>query len=367
MGCHRLQFYAIHHILVPAAKRSMLTIESVHHKFDNTPVLKGIDLCLERGEILCLLGASGSGKSTLLRIVAGLEPLQSGRLLFDEALLAEPGQEPPAESRSFGLVFQDHVLFPHMSVAENIAFGLHDMDESERAQVVANQLAAVNLADFANRYPHTLSGGQQQRIALARALAPEPRLMLLDEPFASVDSTLRRQLREDARRALRAANVPAIVVTHDAQEAMELADRIAIMHEGEIVQLGSAEHVWQAPTNRFIAELFNDTDAIPGTVQDNTIQTAFGAVPWNQPDAQSRRSCDVVIRPTAISLSSAPAEATSSIFVQDIRFLGDQYLLQIQSGGEVLRVASATEPEFKIGEQVVASFDSQGVLVYFAN
>ena len=344
----------------------MLSIESVHHQFDGVRVLNGIDLTVEHGEILCLLGASGSGKSTLLRIVAGLEPLQAGQLLFRQELLARPGQEPAAEARQFGLVFQDHVLFPHMTVAENIAFGLQTLEPAERNAIIHRQLAAVSLADFADRYPHTLSGGQQQRVALARALAPQPRLMLLDEPFASVDSTLRRQLREDTRRALRAAEVPAIVVTHDAQEAMELADRIAVMHQGEIVQLGTPASVWQQPANRFIAELFNDTDAIRGTVSSRGIETGFGALPDVSDTPADVQHCDVVIRPTAVTLTDTVPDDSHEVTVQDIRFLGDHHLVLIQAGEEILRVATAAKPQLGVGQRVGVSFDSAGVLVYFS-
>ena len=343
----------------------MLSVEALHHQYGSAPVLSGIDLTLEPGEILCLLGASGSGKSTLLRIIAGLEPLQRGQISFDGAVLAQPGREPAAEARQFGLVFQDHVLFPHMSVLENVCFGLPHLGDVERTQVALEQLRVVNLEAFADRFPHTLSGGQQQRVALARALAPQPRLMLLDEPFASVDSTLRRQLREDARRALRAASVPAVVVTHDAQEAMELADRIAVVHAGKIVQVGTPQDVWRQPANVFIAELFNDTQSVSGQIHDGQLTTAFGSCHVDATGLSGQ--CRAVIRPQGVRLNAAAADQESgepTVVVEDIRCLGHSWRMTLLSGAERLRLASSLAPELSVGAAVTVDFDSSQVLVY---
>ncbi len=342
----------------------MLVLESIHHRYGKTEVLRDINLVVESGEIVCLLGASGSGKSTLLRVVAGLETLQAGCISFNGEVLAEPGREPPPETRRFGMVFQDHVLFPHMKIGENVSFGIADLTAGERGKRVAEQLEAVGLGALADRYPHTLSGGQQQRVALARALAPKPRLMLLDEPFASVDSTLRRQLREDARLALKAAGVPAIVVTHDAQEAMELADRVVVIGDHEVVQIGTPEEVWRQPANRFVAELFGDTEAITGTVSGDKIETAFGSmtVPRNEGTTITSGACDVIVRPGSAHIE--PSEKAGAV-VEDVRFLGDHYLVILQAGSERLRVKLATKPDLEIGGRVAVTFDSQGVLVYF--
>ena len=187
-----------------------LIVRDVQHQFGTTDVLADVSLEVEPGEIVCLLGPSGSGKSTLLRIVAGLEPLQHGEIHLDGSIIAAKRASLPPEQRHIGLVFQDHALFPHLSVAENLAFGLQHLPAAERRNLVANLLADIGLTGFDARYPHTLSGGQQQRVALARALAPKPAAMLLDEPFASVDATLRRRLREDARHTLKASNLSLI-------------------------------------------------------------------------------------------------------------------------------------------------------------
>ena len=341
-----------------------LRITGLAHRYGAARVLRGVDLDVAAGEIVCLLGASGSGKSTLLRIVAGLEPLQSGRIDFHGEPLARPDAEPPPEARQFGLVFQDHVLFPHLSVAQNVAFGLPQRARDARTtrdERVAAQLAQVGLDGFGDRYPHTLSGGQQQRVALARALAPEPRLMLLDEPFASVDATLRRQLREDTRRVLKTSSVPAIVVTHDAQEAMELADRIAVMAAGRIVQCDTPAAVWAAPASRFVAELFGGTDGIAGTLQDGRLRTAFGDVTTAPTSGLEEGPCTVIARPNTLTVTAAE---NGPAVVGDRRFLGDHYLLLLHAGGESLRVTLSKPPTVTTGARVQVNFAPESLLIY---
>ena len=200
-----------------------LGFHNLSHSYGATAVLHDISLTAATGDILCLLGPSGSGKSTLLRLAAGLEQIQQGEITLAGEVLADATHQPPPEQRPVGLVFQDHVLFPHLTVAANVGFGLRSLAKAERKQEVTQALTSVGLDGLERRYPHTLSGGQQQRVALARALATRPQVMLLDEPFAAVDSTLRRALRNAARDALKAANTTTIVVTHDPDEAMALS------------------------------------------------------------------------------------------------------------------------------------------------
>ncbi len=336
-----------------------LALRGIQHRYDDTPVLEHVDLDVGAGEIVCLLGASGSGKSTLLRLVAGLEPLQAGAIYLDGTLLADVTLSPPPEARRFGFLFQDHVLFPHLTVRENVAFGLHGVAASEQATVVAEQLEQVGLAEYAGRYPHTLSGGQQQRIALARALAPGPRVMLLDEPFASVDATLRRRLREDARQALKARGVPTILVTHDAQEALEMADRIAILSDGAIIQQGAPQEVWEQPANRFVAELFGDAAAIPGTWCDDGVHTAFGVLPTAAPRSAAAE-CTVVVRPSHVRLAAGSGPAV----LADLRFFGDHFMAFVGCEGQTLKVVCAEKPPVAVGDSVELAFDPAGILVY---
>lgn len=341
--------------------RVTLKLEQVCHGYGADPVLQGVDLSVSAGEIVCLLGASGSGKSTLLRIIAGLEPLQAGSISFAGAELARPGREPPPEARRFGLVFQDHVLFPHLTVAANVAFGLRGVEAREREARVTKHLRQVGLEGYGNRYPHTLSGGEQQRVALARALAPEPAVMLLDEPFASVDATLRRRLGEDTRRALRTSGVPSIIVTHDAREAMEVADRIAVLHQGRILQDDTPAAVWRTPAVRFIPELLGDSNAIHGVGVANGVDTRFGRVALDGVEIQHDEPYLVIVRAGSVQLSSGAADDPQ---VVDSRFLGDRHLVILEAGGERLRTLHGTDPEVAPGVRVKLAFDPEGVLVY---
>ena len=344
-----------------AAPRVTLRLEQVSHGYGGAPVLQGVDLSVSAGEIVCLLGASGSGKSTLLRIVAGLEPLQAGVISFAGAELAKPGREPPPEARRFGLVFQDHVLFPHLTVAGNVAFGLRGLEARERDARVIRHLRQVGLEGYGDRYPHTLSGGEQQRVALARALAPEPVVMLLDEPFASVDATLRRRLGEDTRRALRTSGVPSIIVTHDAREAMEVADRIAVLHQGRILQDDTPAAVWRTPAVRFIPELLGDSNAIEGVGAADGVATGFGRIGLQGVGVQDDEPYLVIVRAGSVQLTPG---TVGDPRVVDSRFLGDRHLVILEAGGERLRTLHGTDPELALGARVKLAFDPGGVLVY---
>ena len=344
-----------------------LEFRGVSHAYDTQAVLRDVDLTAEPGEITCLLGPSGSGKSTLLRLAAGLERLQAGEILLDGQRMAGEGVDEPPESRAVGLVFQDHVLFPHRTVAQNVAFGLaRGRKAARRSEVhatVQEQLARVGLEGLADRFPHTLSGGQQQRVALARALAPRPRAMLLDEPFANVDATLRRRLREDTRRALREASSIAVVVTHDPEEALELADSIAMMVAGEIVQVGSPTDIWQRPSGSVVAALFGNAQRLTGEAQGGKVCTRFGTVEPSEQEVADG-AAEIIVRPDAVSLAPAPEGAAQSATIDDVRFLGDGCLVLVRSGDEVLRARLTALGDLTVGMRVTAVFDPSGTFVY---
>jgi iron(III) transport system ATP-binding protein len=231
-------------------------------------VVEGLSFALAAGEIGCLLGPSGCGKTTVLRLIAGLEAPVAGRILLDGNTVTAPGGGVPAEARGIGMVFQDFALFPHLDVAGNIAFGLSRWTGTERAARVQEMLAAVGLSGQGGRYPHQLSGGQKQRVALARALAARPRLILMDEPFSSLDAELREQLSLEVRSVLRAARATALLVTHDQHEAFAMADWVGVMRAGQIEQWDTPYNVYHRPANRFVADFVGQGVFLPGTVDD---------------------------------------------------------------------------------------------------
>ena len=332
------------------------------HHFNGNPVLHNIDLDIDAGEIVCVLGPSGSGKSTLLRIIAGLESIQQGQLSVAGRLLADPQVNPPPEQRSIGLVFQDHVLFPHQTVAENVAFGLSDMQSKEREHTVALQLANVGISTLADRYPHTLSGGQQQRVALARALATEPDVLLLDEPFASADAPLRKSLREDARRRLKKAKTTTLMVTHDPAEAMSMADRIAVLVDGDLVQFGTPEELWRRPQHSFVAATIANLQALKGRIEGNHCITAFGKLPLRlltlTQQLEDHATITFGVRASSLTVSSGGACS-----VQDIRFLGDRYTLLVSAENQELEISTALKPTAQIGDAVSVNFASAEALM----
>lgn len=237
--------------------------------------LEDVSFTAPAGEITCLLGASGCGKSTLLGLAAGLLRVQQGEILLGREVLADSQRTPPPEARPIGLVFQDGALFPHMTLAANVAFG---MAKAERARA-GEWLARVGLAGMGGRYPHELSGGQQQRAALARAMAPEPQVLLMDEPFASVDIVLRRALRRECRILLREAGSTVVLVTHDPAEALDIADRIAVMEAGRIVQLGTPQELHEAPATASVGAIFSGAQVVAGARTEDGLDTPFGLWP----------------------------------------------------------------------------------------
>lgn len=353
-----------------------IQLHDISHHFGQKPVLMHIDLKVADGEIVCILGPSGSGKSTLLRIIAGLEPIQNGVIRLNDKLMADASTNPPPESRAIGLVFQDHVLFPHQTVAENIAFGLNDITREEKAIIVAEQLRQVDLSGLANRYPDTLSGGQQQRVALVRALATRPSVMLLDEPFASADTPLRRKLREQARAALKKAGTPTLMVTHDPEEAMDMADRIMVIVDGCEVQLGTPESLWHSPQSPFVAQTLGGMQSIEGVVSGGCVETAFGLIPLEDEGTKGagltkaiskpstglkdRQNVIVCLRGASLGLKASSGPAA----ISDKRFMGSRYLTLVAADSQQLRVESNQPNELSIGTLVEINFDLAAGFIY---
>jgi len=313
-----------------------LALEHVSHAFGRQLVVDDFGLTVEAGEIVCLVGPSGCGKTTVLRIAAGLEPLQSGRVSIGERVVADAnrGHDEPPDARGLGLVFQDYALFPHLSVAGNIGFGLKTSDREARRKIVTTLLDQLNLTRYERAYPHTLSGGQQQRVALARALAPGPGVVLLDEPFSGLDTTLRSQIRDQTLHLLKSRRAATLLVTHDPEEAMALGDRIALMREGRLVQIGTPGDLYLHPANAFAAGFFGEVNRIEGVIRDGAVATPFGAVAASRLPEGS--AAEVLIRPEALQVKriGAGTRPRHPAIVAAARLLGEVSVvhLEVESG-----------------------------------
>ena len=311
-----------------------LCLEGVSHAYGDLLALDDIGLSVARGEVVCLLGPSGCGKTTALRIAAGLETLQRGRVTLEGAEVAGKGVNLPPERRSVGLVFQDFALFPHLTVQDNVAFGLRGLSAEARDTRVAETLRQVGMETSASAYPHTLSGGQQQRVALARALAPKPKVMLLDEPFSGLDARLRNQVRDETLHLLKESGAATLMVTHDPEEAMFMADRVALMRAGRIAQMGRPTDLYFAPRDAFVASFFGDVNELQGVIRDGRVTTPFGEVP--APDLEENAPVEILIRPEALRLQPLGpdgADAVGTARVMASRMLGRSSLVHLSVNG----------------------------------
>lgn len=313
----------------------------------------GVSLSLEAGRIACLLGPSGCGKSTLLRLIAGLEPVDGGMITGAEGSLSKPGLHVAPERRNIGFVFQDYALFPHLTVEENVAFGLRRMDGAERRQVAARELAAVGLDHRKDAYPQALSGGEQQRVALARAMVRRPALLLLDEPFSGLDGRLKTEVRDATLAALRDAGAAALIVTHDAEEAMMMADDLALMKHGRILQSGSPRDCYLLPVSASAARLLGETNLLAATIRGGRAETAFGAVP-------ATAGSTVMARPEAFVLG----ETGISAAVTDCRYAGATSVVTLQAGGATAEARVPSDRAPAVGDRVKVILDPRLCAVF---
>ena len=307
-----------------------LVLEGVRRAFGETVALDGINLAAAPGEVLCLLGPSGCGKTTALRVAAGLEAADSGIVRIGGGVVDEPpGTFVAPELRRVGLVFQDYALFPHLTVLENVAFGVRE--KAGREARARDLLVRMNLAGSADIYPHTLSGGEQQRVALARALAPRPVVMLLDEPFSGLDFRLRDRVGEESLALLRDLGTATVMVTHDSDEAMRLADRVALMRAGRVVQDGTPADLYRHPASPFVAEFFSEINRFEGVVESGSVVTPLGPVPAAGL-ADGARAV-VVVRPEAVRVLPGQANGAAVAHVVRVQDMGTYLLLTLQQPG----------------------------------
>jgi ABC-type Fe3+/spermidine/putrescine transport system ATPase subunit len=304
----------------------MLEVIDLHKTYDGQPLLKGVSFSIAPGQTICLLGASGSGKSTILRIIAGLENAESGDVRWQGRSLADV----PVHQRNFGLMFQDYALFPHLDVFANVAFGLrmHNWSPDKINLRVAEVLRQTNLAAFAQRHVAELSGGEQQRVALARALAPQPVLLMLDEPLGALDRALRESLIEELRGILHRSGIPAIYVTHDQQEAFTIADTIILLHEGRMVQAGTAPEVFAKPANAWVAAFLGLGNLLQGVLTSRSVETSSGVFAC-QTDLPPGTPVTLLLRPQAEIVASGE---TLTGTVADVIFRGQDFRVELENG-----------------------------------
>jgi len=341
-----------------------LTLDSVSRRYDEVLALDRVSLDIAPSEILCLLGPSGCGKSTLLRVAAGVERPSSGRVLLDSQEVAGPNVFVPPEKRGIGLMFQDFALFPHLTIRDNVAFGLKSLTRSEAKTQAHAALERVGLAHYAGAYPHILSGGEQQRVALARAIVPRPSVLFMDEPFSGLDPRLREKMREETLAILHETRATAIVVTHDAEEAMRMGDRVALMRAGQIVQFGKALELYRAPKDILAARTFSDLNELAARVEGGSAATPLGRFAANGvPDGAEAIVC---VRQRGVRLL-APDQGVPAR-VLDARFLGDIALVEVAVQGLdaplFARVKESDVPPQ--GAEIGVAIDTGAVLVFAA-
>lgn len=363
-----------------AAFAASLTFDAVERRYGQDKALKGVSLAIAPGEVVCLLGPSGCGKTTLLRIASGIEKPSRGRVLINDREVAGPERFVPPEERSVGLMFQDFALFPHLTILENVAFGLRQLPKDEARREALTILARVGLERYADGYPQILSGGQQQRVALARAMVPRPAVMLMDEPFSGLDVQLRDSMQEETLSLLRETRATSLIVTHHPEEAMRLGDRIAVMRDGLLVKVGTAEDLYRHPGELFVARMFSEINEVPYKVSKGVISTPIGTLP--APGVAQGETAVLCIRERGIVLGmpdekkpggsnpsdSSPTRAMAGR-VLDVKFLGDVALLEVgvQGFDRPLRARARELEGWRRGAEVSVVIDPARVLVFSAN
>jgi len=351
---------------------AQLEVRAITQRYGRHTVIDGVSFSVASGSIACLLGPSGCGKTTLLRCVAGFEEIADGEILLNGQTVSRPGKRVPPEERRIGMVFQDYALFPHLTVADNVAFGLRRLGAAEKARRIEEMLTLVGLAGQSHKYPHEMSGGQQQRVSLARALAPQPRLVLLDEPFSNLDVDLRERLSLEVRGILKACGTTAILVTHDQREAFAMADEVGLVADGRIQQWDQPYNLYHRPSNRFVADFIGEGVFVTGTVlSPSQVEVELGVLVSGVPvscDPDGCASCgkpcrlDVLLRPDDIvhdDASPIKAEVLNKAF----RGAEILYTLRLPSGARVLSLVPSHH-NHAIGEKIGIRLDVDHVVTF---
>jgi len=343
---------------------TVLELNNISQAYGQHWVVKNLSLSLEKGQIGCLLGASGCGKTTVLRTISGFEPLLRGEIRVNGQVVSRPGSTLPPAKRAIGMVFQDYALFPHLTLFDNVAFGLREQEKSEKIVRVNEMLELVGLTEAHAKYPHEISGGQQQRVALARALAPKPDLLLMDEPFSNLDVTLRERLSTEVRDILKAYGATALFVTHNQHEAFAVADRIGVMDNGAMLQWDSARELYHCPKDRHVAAFVGEGLLLPGIVREGRcIETGLGlleGVPTS--DCHPEQAVDILIRPEdVIHDDDSPVKA--EVVRRNFRGASVLYTLRLGSG-DLVQALVPSHCDHAPGEQIGIRTDVRHLVVF---
>ncbi|MCB9993747.1 MAG: ABC transporter ATP-binding protein [Hyphomicrobiaceae bacterium] len=342
---------------------SALVFRDVTVRIDGHLILDQLSFDLRPGEVVCLLGESGSGKSTVLRVAAGLQSVSGGEVRVNDVLMSAPGIHMPPQKRGVGLMFQDFALFPHMTLLQNTMFGLADLPKKDAIQRAVAALARVGLDHRQNDYPHTLSGGQQQRLALARSIAPRPGILMLDEPFSSLDARLRETVRSEALAILRETRATTLIVTHDPEEAMVLADRIALLRDGRIIQIDDGARLYESPVDLGAARFLSPLAEIAATVHNQKAETPLGIV--NAPGRPDGAEVIVAIRPTGALTLSHGAGGVPGRVVAKREALGTDLLEVAVAGIDTpIHLRRPSDPNLGRGNDVSLGLNAEHVLVF---
>ena len=335
---------------------ALLDVQNIQCRYQNQVIVRELSFHIMSGEICCLLGASGCGKTTVLRAIAGLSDIAQGKIILDGKILSSPTSTIAPEQRTIGMVFQDYALFPHLTVAENICFGLHKASKQQQLETLDELLTLTHLTAFSKRYPHQLSGGQQQRVALARALATKPKLLLMDEPFSNLDAELRKRLNLEIRDILKTLGISAILVTHDQEEAFAFADHIGLIHGGRLAQWDTAFNLYHEPIDRSVANFIGRGSFLPGvSISPEQVNTELGVISGNRAyQWPIGAEVEVLLRPDDIQIGHHFDDAIN-VTISHKLFTGSStlYRLVLASGTE-LEVIVPSHHDYAIGQQVCA-------------
>jgi iron(III) transport system ATP-binding protein len=342
-----------------------LYLNNIHHSYPSKHVLYGLNIHVQAGHIACLLGYSGCGKTTALRLIAGFETPTQGEIILGDRSLSTPKYQLRPHERRMGMVFQDYALFPHLDVQGNVSFGINHLNKSEQYTRVSELMELIDLKGLEKRYPHELSGGQQQRVALARALAPKPELLLLDEPFSSLDVNLRAKLSREVRDILKHEGITALMVTHDQHEAFAMADEIGVMMEGQMVQWDDAYNLYHCPKNRTVAEFIGESAFIMGVISShNSINCALGQIHGSIPDCfKQGDSVHMMLRPDDL-IHQDNSELKLRVEKKYFRGENFQYVLRLPNSNELVLALVPSHHNHAVGEFIGFTLELDHMIIF---